>query len=413
MQEQPAGFADTALGDIRVLDLTGELGIYCSKLLADLGADVVRIEPPSGHPSRLRPPFYHDQVDKEKSLYHFLVNTSKRGVTLNLEHPDGQQIFRRLIAKADVLVESLPPGYLDDLQLGYQALSKVNPGLILTSITPFGQTGPYRHYNAVDIVGQASGGLMYVTGWPDEPPLLSGAEQGYYMASIQAAVGTLIALSYRDWTGEGQHVDVSMQEAVATTVQPQAMFWPGKGEVPTRFGHGQRTKSDTNSLESVYRCQDGWIAGLNIQGKWDEIVAWLDEEGAAEDLIDAKYRDVDQRNLNAQHIQDVLSRFTLERPMDKLTEGAQRHSLWAFPMNTQENIVNDPHLQQREYFMSVEHLELGDRLVYPGPPFRLSRTPWQISRRAPHLGEHNVEIYHGELGISKPDLALLKAAGVI
>ena len=208
----------------RVLDLTDEKGLFCGKLLGDLGADVIKIEKPGGDPARNIGPFYHDEVDPEKSLFWFAHNTSKRGITLGIEEAEGQETFKKLVKGADIVIESFPPGYLDKLGLGYSALEKVNPALIMVSITPFGQTGPYRDYKAPDIVAWATGGKMYPYGDVDRAPIrISHHSQAYLHAGAQAAIGVMMALCYREMTGEGQQVDVSVQEAVAQTVY--TAFW--------------------------------------------------------------------------------------------------------------------------------------------------------------------------------------------
>ncbi|MBI2885942.1 MAG: CoA transferase [Chloroflexi bacterium] len=404
----------TALDDVRVLDLAGEIGVYCARLLADLGADVVRIEPPEGDPLRRLGPFYHDEPDVNKGLLHFIMNTSKRGITLNLEHPDGQELFRRLVATADVVVESFEPGYLEELGLGYEELREINPRLIMTSITPFGQTGPYRHLRATNIVGDALGGLMYVSGNPEDPPLMSAANQGYYLAGMQGSVATLTALFHRDMTGEGQHADISMEEAVALSVQPQAMFWPGRRESPGRFGYGQRTSNVPIYASSFYPCKDGWITGLGTQARnWPDMVAWLQDEGVAEDLGDPHYLEEQVRVANATHIQDILSRFAASRTMEELANGGQGHHLFLFPAFSVKDIVHDVHLKQRNFFVKVPHPELDEEITYPGAPYGLTETPWRIARRAPLLGEHNHEVYVQELGIPPQKLALLRTAGAI
>lgn len=405
---------DAALSDVRVLDLADEIGIYCTKLLADLGADVIRVEPPHGHPMRRIGPFYQDDPDPEKSLLHFLMNANKRGVTLDLNHPDGRQVFEAMVRTSDVVVESHAPGYLSSLGLGYEQLKSLKPDIIVASITPFGQTGPYRQWKGPSIVGDAAGGLMYVSGHPDGPPLVSGGGQSYYMAGLHAAVGTLLALYNHDRTGIGEWIDVSMQEAVATTVQPQAMFWPAKREVPRRNGHGPRTRADSILRDSVHRCKDGWVTGLGAQERgWSATLEWLEEEGAAADLADPKYQDPDQRVKDRAHVHQVLADFAAERSMQQLMEDGQRRHLFVMPMFTAREIAQDPHLKARGFFTTVEHPELGQSLVYPGAPYLLSETPWSIRRRAPRIGEHNHAIYHTELGISTERLTLLEAEGAI
>jgi crotonobetainyl-CoA:carnitine CoA-transferase CaiB-like acyl-CoA transferase len=414
MNEHTAGPPEGVLSDIRVLDMTGEAGIYCSKLLADLGADVIRIEPPYGHPIRRRGPFYHDDPSTEKSLYHFLMDANKRGVTLDIEHREGRQIFRRLVETADVFLETFSPGYLDALELGYEALSSIRRSIIVTSISPFGQTGPSNQVRGSNLICEAAGGLVYVSGYPEGPPLMSGADQAYYMAGIQAAIGTMIALMNRGFTGEGDHVDVSVQEAIALTVQPQVMFWPSRAEVPRRNGHGPRTRSDSILRDTVHKCKDGWVTGLGAQERsWSATVAWLQEEGAADDLGDPKYLETELRIKEVLHIHDVLASFAGSRTMDELVDGGQSRHLFIMPMYTARDVANDLHLHERGFFNPVAHPELGVSIDYPGPPYQMSETPAGVRTRAPLLGEHNLEIYSGELGIDAQQLGVLKAAGAI
>ncbi|MEE9491309.1 MAG: CoA transferase, partial [Dehalococcoidia bacterium] len=202
----------------RVLDLTDDRGALCGKTLAELGADVIKVERPGGDPSRNIGPFYQDTPDPEKSLNWFAFNLNKRGITLNIETKDGQEIFKKLVKTADFVIESFSPGYLDKLGLGYSALSEVNPRIILTSITPFGQTGPYSNYNASDLITMSMSGYVYICGDSDRPPVRFSSDQSYYQASLQASVGTLIAHHYRELGGEGQHVDVSIQESMVWTL---------------------------------------------------------------------------------------------------------------------------------------------------------------------------------------------------
>ena len=195
--------SEGALDGVRVLDAAGPMGVYCGKLLADLGADVIKVEPPGGDPMRSRGPFYHDEAHPEKSLYFYLFNTNKRSVTLDLESADGRSVFRRLVEGADILLETHPPGYLEALGLWFDALASVNPGLIMTSITPYGRTGPYRDYKSSDLVGSAMGGLTNMVGAPGERPAWTLSEIAYHHVNINASSATLIALYHKDLTGEG------------------------------------------------------------------------------------------------------------------------------------------------------------------------------------------------------------------
>ena len=216
---------ESLLSGYRVLDLTDDKGFLCSRILADMGANVIKIEPPGGDPSRNIGPFYHDEPDPEKSLYWFAYNANKRGITLDIKTSDGRQVFTRLVETADFVIESFPPGFMDSLDLAYSSLSQVKPGIIMVSITPFGQTGPYRDYKTSDIVSMAMGGLAYMMGEPDRPPLRVSFPQAFLHASAEAAVGAMIALYHRELDGEGQWVDVSIQASLPVVTVNVIPFW--------------------------------------------------------------------------------------------------------------------------------------------------------------------------------------------
>jgi crotonobetainyl-CoA:carnitine CoA-transferase CaiB-like acyl-CoA transferase len=396
---------NTALGDLRILDLAGPIGLYCTKQLADLGADVIKIEPPGGDPARAIGPFYHDESHPEKSLYWFHFNTSKRSITLDIESHDGNEILKRLVQTADIMVETFQPGYLDSIGLGYAELKKINPGLIMTSITPFGQTGPYKDFKAPDIVGLAMGGFLFICGWEDEPPTRVGGSQAYNMASINACAGTLIALYHRDMTGEGQHVDVSMQQCVAHALQWVTQMYDLQKRIMVRSGR---------LGVPLQECNDGW-ANMIALFDWDVFASWLDSVGEAADLADEKYKDMDYqiRPEVRQHITEVTDTFTKAHDKKWICEEGQKRHIIAIPCNNAEDVVKNPQLVERSYFVDVEHPELRDTLQYPGAPYRLGRTPWRINRRSPLIGEHNMNIYVKELGFTKKELAVLKERGVI
>lgn len=425
---------DTALGDVRVIDLAGEIGQYCTKLLADLGADVIKVEPPGGDPVRRLPPFYHDRPGEQTSLYWLNLNTNKRSVTLDLETADGRRLFEKLAATADVVVETFPPGYLDRLGVGYEALTKLKPDIIVTSITGFGQTGPHAGYKAPDIVGVAMGGIMWLAGDRKDPPNVPPWRQGYISASIQAAAGTLTALYHRDVTGEGQRVDVSMQEALSIAQETAMQTWDMLQQLRSRTGASGALPITIPGI-GVYECRDGYVFGyVGTPGgaPWSELLQWMIDEGAAEDLTEEPYHEI-CLNLNMrfltglmqdpstigekikalQHIDDVLKRFLASKGKWEVYEDGQRRRLLFGIVSTPEDIAKNPQLEYRKWLTPVEHPEFGETLRYPGPPYRLSETPWAIRRRAPAIGEHNVEIYVDELGLSLEDLQRLAAAGVV
>ena len=432
MTQQSTATPEAALGDIRVLDLTGEIGHYATKLLADLGADVIKIEQPGGDPVRALPPYYSKHPDL--SLYWLNLNTSKRSVTLDIDTEEGRALFERLAATADVVVESFEPGYMESLGLGYEALNKIKPGIILTSITGFGQTGPYAHYKAPDIVGVAMGGVMWLAGEPTDPPNVPPWRQGYISASIIGAAGTLTALVYRDRTGEGQHVDVSMQESLSIAQETAMQTWDMMQALRTRTGSRGIVPFDIPGI-GIYECNDGHVFGyLGTPGgaPWSEMLNWMTEEDKAGDLNEQPYHDFihnlnlrfltgmvqDAANLgkNIQimsHIVGVLKEFTAGKTKWEMYEGGQgRRLLWGI-VSTPEDIAKNPQLQSRNWLTSVEHPEIRDTLQYPGRPYWLSETPWAVHHRPPLVGEHNSEILGGELGVTLDEWQKLEAARVV
>ncbi len=400
------GQEGSALGGLRVLDLAGGAGVFCTKLLADMGADVVKIEPPQGDVTRGSGPFMNDIPHPERSLYFWYYNTDKRGITLNLEVDEGCQIFHRLAKAADVIVDTFPPGKRKP-ELGWEALSQLNPRLIVVSITPFGQTGPYKEYHSCDIVASALGGQMYVCGEPHTPPLKPYGEQTYLIASFFGALGILLALHYRNFTGLGQYIDVSMHECVAATIEHVNVRYLYDKVIAKRQGSLQ-----WNNAFRIFRCKDGYIL-LSLFQQWDTLIEWLDSEGMAADLTDEKWRRHQVRLGGIEHIIQVLERWTQTHTVNELVEQGQlMHFPWA-PVDSLPQLVANPQLIERGFFVELAHPELGARVKYPRAGAEFSRSPWRLVRCAPLIGEHNQQIYGEELGFSAQRLAALEEAGVI
>jgi len=406
------------LSPYRVLDLTDEKGLLCGKLLGDLGADVIKVERPGGDPARHTGPFYHDETDPEKSLFWFAYNNSKRGITLNIETADGQEILKRLIKTADFLLESFPPGYMDSLGLGYSALEKINPGLIMVSITPFGQTGPYKDFKASDIILWAMSGRMFSIGDADRPPLhISHHAQAYLQAGLEAAMAATMALYYRQMTGQGQQIDLSIQAAVA---QPSNSTWDILKATPQRGGLG---RSINIRLTRTWPCKDGLVTWFFMPGQFEgrrrnlAFVEWLDSKGMADDFLkefdwDAlDYATVTQETMD--RLSEPTAKFFLAHTKLELLEGAVKHRILFYPQFTTTDILESAQLAARGYWAEMEHPELGTTIAYPGAFAHASETPPRISRRAPLIGEHNEEIYEKELCIPREELIALKQAGVV
>jgi len=420
------GKQEAVLSGYSILDLTDDKGHYCGKVLADLGADVIKIEPPGGDPSRNIGPFYKDTPDPEKSLSWWAYNTSKRGITLNLESDQGKDIFRRLVKNADAVVESSPPGYMDGLGLGYTALSEINQDIVVTSITPFGQTGPYKDWKADDLVGWAMAGQAYVTGDDDRPPCQISFPHGYLVTGSHAASGTLAALYYRECSGEGQHVDVSMQEAVLWTTLILVQFWDIMKI--NLFRAGSRRSMGTALFRLAFPCKDGHVGFLVAGGQLASItmpplIKWMAEEGmlgAFEDKKDWEARDwiekVDAMALTQETVdawENSLLNFFATKTKTEIYEKAREKSMIIYPVSTTKDLAENVQLKTRDFYVGVEHPELGETITYMGSPYKMTVDSWSIRRRAPLIGEHNKEIYDGELGLSQADMRLLKEAGVI
>jgi crotonobetainyl-CoA:carnitine CoA-transferase CaiB-like acyl-CoA transferase len=414
------------LSDYRVLDLTDEKGFYCGKVLADLGADVIKVEPPGGDPTRNKAPYYKDRPHPERSLYWWAYNTSKRGVTLDIGTADGKDIFRKLISRADVVIESHMPGYMDGLGLGYSALSEVNPGIIMTSISAFGQTGPYRDWKSPDLVGCALGGQALITGDDDRPPCRVGFPLAYLHAASHAASGTLAALYYRELTGEGQHVDVSIQEAVMWTLMNVIQFWDLMKF--NMFRGGSTRKMGTPRFRVAFPCKDGHVAFLIAGGQLASIsmpplVKWMSEEkrlGAFQDQRDWGPRDwidkVDAWSMTQEQVdawEGSIIDFFADKTKAELYGEALKRRIILYPASTTKDLAENAQLKDRGFWVSVEHPELGEEITYVGSPYKMRGARWSISRRAPLIGEHNKEVYGQELGLTEGDMVMLKDAGVI
>ena len=324
----------------RVLDLAGTAGVLCGKLLADHGADVILVEPPSGHSGRARAPFAGDDPHPEKSLYFLYYNTNKRSVTLNLETEAGRSLFRRLATKADVVVESFPVGYLGSLGLDYESLKETNPGLVMASITPFGQSGPWREFKSSDLIAMASSGFMQITGDPDGPPVRQGNEQSHFAGAQYGAVAILAALYYRDMlSGTGQYIDVSQQEALITyyTDAHPALAWQQLGENVTRVG----TSSTLAVPLGAYPCRDGWIsAGVVTPREWDGLAQWMHEVTGNEEILREEFRGGNQeRALFVEELTALFIDFTTRFTAEELFHEGQRRNLVFVPVNDVTNLI--------------------------------------------------------------------------
>lgn len=393
------------LTGLRVLDLADEKGSFCSKLLGDMGACVIKVEKPEGDASRNAGPFIGIEPHPEKSLSFYYNNTGKRGVTLDLEQVQGRNIFFKLIKKNDVIVESFAPGYLDKLNLSFESLKRINPKIILASVTGFGQTGPRRDYKTCDLVASAYGGQMSVTG--ASKPLKHYGEQSYLTASLFAAIGILIAVRKRRKTGKGEHLDISIQEAVTSTLEHVLVRFFYEKTIAKRQG-----PLHWNHLFHILPCKDGFIQ-ITLFDKWNTLVEWMASKKMAQDLNDKRYNDEKFRLKHLDHIINVLGKWTQTHTKNELFELGQRMQFpWA-PVHSPREIVESPQLIEREFFTETCQTENNALKKCPRIPFTINSLDQYPLMHAPLIGENNDQIYHKELRISKKELHALSSLGVI
>ena len=406
-----------ALDDVRVIELSDERTQFTGKLLADMGADVILVEPQQGSMNRRVGPFRGDEPGANSSLTFWYYNTNKRSVTLGAESESGRALLKRLCQDADVLLHGCSPGSLVDMGLSHDALMTANPRLIITAVTPFGLDGPDSpngEFKATDIVHLALGGMMSISGYSetdDSPPIAAGGGQAWHIGGLWAAIGTGMALVERDQSDLGQVVDVSVHDACSICTELAFSFYEAAGEIRVR-----------NGGRGAMLCADGrYVTGSLPRWGWDSrpkvwraVVEWLDSKGKAEDLTDDRFDELDALDAAEwDHVDDVLRRFALTQTAEEVMDkGQQLGFAWCIIFSPEE-LTTDPHLAARGFYVDVPHPELGETFKYPGAPYLFSATPWGLRRRAPLLGEHNHEVYGDEFNISTEEIVALAEAGVI
>lgn len=404
-----------ALQGLRVLDLSGPMANYAGKLFADLGADVILVEPPGGTGLRREPPFIDDVPGTERSLNFAYQNTSKRGVCIDLATPGGQGLLRDLAADADLVIETAPPGWMDAHGMGYAALSALNPRLVLASITPFGQTGPYAGMQASDLVGLATGGLLYMGGYRDAAPTQAHGEQAFKCAAMYGAVASMLAVTEAELGGQGQHVDVSMQEAVTLALENAAQTFDLEGTVRKRPLGDQRFAG-----YGLFECRDGYIylgsRGIGNSPAWSRSLQWFKDEGmeGVDTLFEPQWADLAYlKTDDAREVFGALfQRWSRNRTKAWLYEEGQKRLIPLAPVSTPADLMDNPQLQARGVFVDFAHPLLKQAARMPGAPYLLSQTPWRLQRPAPTLGEHTREVL-AELGLDAARIDAMYAQGVV
>jgi len=403
------------LSRYRVIDLTDATGAMCGRILGELGADVIKVEKPGGSAERRIGPYFRDIHDPEKSLLWFAFNHSKRGITLDMEHVKGKETLKRLILGAHFVIESFPPGYMDDIGLGYEALSETNRGLIVTSITPFGQTGPYRDFKGADIVAMAMGGSMHICGYPDRPPLRWSMDLSWPQAGVQAAMVSMIAHHHRLVSGQGQHIDISIRDCIVWGAYASPQSWAMLGSILGRTGFN--IVRGHLKIRLNHRCRDGYVAWMPWRGQASKSLAeYMKEEGVSNSFTGTDWDQLDVEAMSQEQLeqwQDDLEKFCLGHTKAELHEEAIKRGIMLWPMNDIKDLLDMPQLKARAFWVDVEHDELCDVVTYPGVPVRGSEDYWHVRRRAPLIGEHNSEIYVDELGFSSSELRDMQQEGAI
>ncbi|HUT67702.1 MAG TPA: CoA transferase [Dehalococcoidales bacterium] len=405
------------LDGFRALDLTDETGFICGKILATMGVETVKVEKPGGDPNRRIPPYYRN---KDTSLYWLAYNTDKRSITLNLETDQGRELFRRLVEKVDFVLESFTPGYLDNLELGYDDLCRINPGIIMTSITPFGQKGPYAQYKGCELIASAMSGVMLTNGDPDRPPLREGPDSIYYRSNAAAALGTVMAHFHRRITGEGQQVDVSLQEVAASRTTTNLVVWEFDKRLIKRNSIIRTVGA--RATQWLWPCKDGYVFWAFMGGPIGApanraLSKWMDYDGMENPLNrvtnweEFDMATVPKEVLDAQ--QEAIRKFFLNHTKREITDEGLQRRINACAVNNPADVLEYPQLGERGFWTNLEHPELGTTLSYPKYFFLSSETENFVKHRAPLVGEDNEDIYAKELGLSGTEISRLKENGII
>lgn len=403
---------DNGLNSLRIIELAGELGAYTGKLFADLGAEVIRIESMDGDPTRLEKPFYKEIPGIENSLRYQYLNTNKKGVVFDIASPEGKEIFLNLIKTADLLIESLPPGYLESLGMGYEMLSVINPKLVHTAITPYGQFGPYKNLPFCDLTCLAMGGMLYLAGTEDEKPALVPDKQSFFQADLYAAYGSMTALIHADWTLQGQYIDVSLQESVATAQENAIQTYDLEGRI--RRGLGL-----VEAGNGTYTCKDGFVYIVAAMGSnvrlWRPLVEWMIEEnipGAeilqGEDWEKTEYR---KKEESMETFKAIFEQFSSKYTKQDLYQESQKRKVVIYPVNTAKDVLENPQLIYRNYFKEMYSESVHGTITYPGPPYYLEKIPWELRNGAPAFGQHTAEVLK-QLGYSAEDIKSFVKRGV-
>lgn len=401
----------TALDGVKVLEFCSRIGgAYCTKLMADMGAEVIKIEPPArGDDARRRGPFQGDDPHPEKSGHFLFLNSNKLGITLDPRNPAGSDLFKALVKETDILVMDTPPGLMKQLGLDYEILKEINPGLIMTSITAFGLSGPYKNYKAAHLnISHVSGqGYMLPIPAPDitRPPVMPGGNKGGYDIGITALVAVLAAYFWKGTTGKGQFLEISRQEAMIAMQRIEASGFRNAGISIDRSPDMHSTR-----IGGMIECQDGYITLIMPEEhQWHSLLKMMgNPEWSKNPSYDVKKERVKDTAKINEHIAEFFRSYT-RREIVKL---GQSFSIPISSVNTAQDIVESEQFNAVGFFKSIIHPVMGE-VKFPTAPYRFSKTPWRAKRAAPLLGEHNEEIFCNRLGVSRDELIRLRQSDII
>lgn len=406
---------NTMLKSLRALDVTDDQGFFCGRILADFGVEVIKIEPPGGDPSRNIGPFYHESIDPDKSLFWFAYNANKRGITLDITNNEGREIFKKLVNKADFVIESFPVGYMQNIGLNYSELCKINPKVIMVSITPFGSTGPYSRYKSCELINMAMSGLMDLSGDPDRPPVMISFSHACHHAGAQAALAALAACYWCQESNKGQHIDIAIRDSIIQMIAQPIAHWV-INRVRIRRSGQYRIGWGPGLVRQIWPCKDGFVIFLLGGGSTrvrtnKALASWIDSDGIAGDFM--KEMDWDNFDMSTttetvvNKLEKDIGRFFLAHTKQELFEGGFKRHVDVYPVNNCRDIAEELQLKERNFWIKVDHPELETELIYPGAFVKSSETSCGIRRRAPMIGEHCNDIYEKELGFSKAKLKTL------
>jgi crotonobetainyl-CoA:carnitine CoA-transferase CaiB-like acyl-CoA transferase len=410
------------LSAYQVLDISDAKGTVCSQVLAWLGANVIKIERPGGSPERDIGPFCNDVEDPEMGLLWLSFNRGKKSITLDITDSEGKEIFKNLVKKSDILIESFDPGYLESIGLSYETLSKINPKIILVSISPFGQEGPYRDYVGSDLAITALSGYMYLCGDEDRAPVRVSYPLSSSFASVEGAVGCLIAVYARENTGKGQHVEVSIHESMSRFSLMAPPFWEMEKRILKRTGQFRSELSSLVKERIIFRCKDGFVSFAIYGGQMGArinkaLAGWMDSENMADDFFtEFDWDNLDMKSLSQEdlsHLEDVIQQFFMTHTKNELYDGAIKRGINLGPVWNAEDMLRSKQLNSRNFWVKIDHPKFDRSITYPGDFYKSSEVPCHSKGRSPLIGEHNNEILRDMLNISDMKIKELKEKNII